>query len=91
MVYGTDAGVYPHGQNGRQFATMVRYGMTPVEAIQAATVNAAAALKRDDVGVLEAGRYGDLIAVPGDVTQDVAALADVPFVMKGGVVAKDAR
>ena len=91
MVYGTDAGVYPHGQNGRQFATMVRYGMTPVEAIQAATFNAAQALGRDDVGVIESGRYADLVAVPGDATADVSALAAVPFVVKGGVVVKDAR
>lgn len=88
MVYGTDAGVYPHGLNGSQFAVMVRYGMTPLEAIQAATVNAAEALGRSDVGVLEAGRFADLIAVPGDPTQDVTVLASVPFVMKGGEVVK---
>jgi imidazolonepropionase-like amidohydrolase len=91
MIYGTDAGVYPHGQNGRQFAVMVRYGMTPVEAIQAATINAAQALGRDDVGTIEAGRYADFVAVPGDATADVSALAAVPFVMKGGAVVKDAR
>jgi imidazolonepropionase-like amidohydrolase len=91
MVYGTDAGVYPHGQNGRQFATMVRYGMTPAEAIRSATLDAAEALGRSDVGVLEAGRYGDLIAVPGIATDDVAKLADVPFVVKGGEIVKDAR
>ena len=89
MVYGTDAGVYPHGLNGGQFAVMVRYGMTPLEAIQSATVNAAEALGRDDVGVLEAGRYADLVAVAGDPTQDVSLLQTVPFVMKGGVVVKE--
>ncbi len=88
MVYGTDAGVYPHGLNGGQFAVMVRYGMTPLEAIQSATINAAEALGRNDVGVLEVGRYADLVAVPGDPTQDVSVLQAVPFVMKGGVVVK---
>ncbi len=91
MVYGTDAGIYPHGDNGRQFAIMVHYGMTPAEAIQAATINAATAMKRDDVGALEAGRYADLVAVPGDPTRDVTLLERVPFVMKGGEVVKDAR
>lgn len=91
MVYGTDAGIFPHGDNGKQFAVMVRYGMSPAEAIQAATINAAAAMRRGDVGALEAGRFADLIAVPGDPTQDVALLERVPFVMKGGEVVKDAR
>lgn len=91
MVYGTDAGVHPHGDNGRQFAVMVRYGMSPVQAIQSATLNAAQALGRDDVGVLEAGRLADLVAVPGDPTADVRLLEAVPFVMKGGDVVKDAR
>jgi imidazolonepropionase-like amidohydrolase len=91
MVYGTDAGIFPHGENGKQFAVMVRYGMTPAEAIQAATINAATAMKREDVGALETGRFADLIAVPGDPTQDVTLLERVPFVMKGGDVVKDAR
>lgn len=91
MVYGTDAGIYPHGDNGKQFAVMVRYGMTPVQAIQAATLNAADALGRKDVGEIAQGRWADLVAVPGDPTQDVAALESVPFVMKGGEVVKDAR
>jgi imidazolonepropionase-like amidohydrolase len=91
MVYGTDAGIYPHGRNGRQFAVMVRYGMTPLQAIQSATVNAAQALGRDDVGVAEVGRWADLVAVKGDPTVDVALLAAVPVVVKGGDVVKDAR
>jgi imidazolonepropionase-like amidohydrolase len=91
MVYGTDAGVHPNGDNGKQFVWMVRYGMTPVQAIQAATINSAEALGRQDVGVLEAGRFADLVAVPGDPTADVALLESVPFVMKGGDVVKDAR
>jgi imidazolonepropionase-like amidohydrolase len=91
MVFGTDAGIFPHGDNGKQFAVMVRYGMTPAEAIQAATINAATAMKREDVGALETGRFADLIAVPGDPTQDVTLLERVPFVMKGGEIVKDAR
>jgi len=91
MVYGTDAGVYPHGQNGRQFAVMTRYGMSAAQAIQAATANAAEALGRKDVGIVEKGRWGDLIAVAGDPTQDVGLLASVPVVIKGGEVVKDAR
>ncbi|HEU0306692.1 MAG TPA: amidohydrolase family protein [Lysobacter sp.] len=91
MVYGTDAGVHPNGDNGRQFVWMVRYGMTPVQAIQAATINSAEALGRKDVGVIEAGRFADLVAVPGDPTGDVTLLEAVPFVMKGGEVVKDAR
>ncbi len=91
MVYGTDAGVYPHGQNGRQFAVMVRYGMTPLQAIQSATLNASQALGRDDVGVAEVGRWADLVAVKGDPTADAALLANVPVVIKGGDVVKDAR
>ncbi len=90
MVYGTDAGIYPHGDNARQFAWMVRYGMTPTEAIRTATVNAAEALGRADLGVLEAGRVADVIAVAGDPTRDVTLLESVPFVMKGGQVSKQA-
>jgi imidazolonepropionase-like amidohydrolase len=91
MVYGTDAGIFPHGMNAGQFKVMVRYGMTPVEAIRSATLNAAEALDRKDVGVIEAGRWADLVAVPGDPTQDVALLESVPFVMKGGDVVKNVR
>ena len=91
MVFGTDAGIYPHGQNARQFQVMVAYGMTPLQAIQSATINAAAALGRNDVGVIETGRYADLIAIAGDPTANAALLESVPFVMKGGAVVKDAR
>lgn len=91
MVYGTDAGIYPHGDNGKQLRWMVKYGMTPAQAIQAATFNAAQALGRDDRGVIEAGRLADLIAVQGDPTADVTLLESVPFVMKGGEVVKDTR
>jgi imidazolonepropionase-like amidohydrolase len=86
MVFGTDGGVYPNGDNARQFAKMVEWGMTPVEAIQAATKNAAEALNRSDVGAIAPGRYGDLIAVDGDPLSDVRTLEHVAFVMKGGEV-----
>jgi len=88
MIFGTDAGVYPHGQNARQFAWMVKYGMTPLEAIRAATLNASQALGRDDVGVVEKGRYADLVAVKGDPLTDVTVLENVVAVVKGGVRVK---
>jgi imidazolonepropionase-like amidohydrolase len=92
MVFGTDAGVYPNGFNARQFATMVKWGMTPMQSIQAATSNAAEALGRQaDVGAIAVGRYGDLIAVAGDPLADVARLQSVMFVMKGGEVVKAAN
>jgi imidazolonepropionase-like amidohydrolase len=90
MLFGTDAGVYPHGQNARQFAKMVEWGMTPLQAIQAATTNASEALGRSDVGVIEPGRYGDLIAVKGDPLHDVTVLEHVDAVIKGGKPVKAA-
>jgi imidazolonepropionase-like amidohydrolase len=90
MLFGTDAGVYPHGQNGRQFAKMVEWGMTPMEAIQAATRNAAEALDRTaDVGAIAPGRFGDLIAVDGDPLQDIRTLENVAVVIKGGQLVKE--
>jgi imidazolonepropionase-like amidohydrolase len=91
MVYGTDAGIFPHGKNARQFAVMVRYGMTPTQAIQSATINAADALGRTDIGAIETGRYADIVAVSGNPSQDVTLLESVAFVMKGGAVLKAAR
>ena len=89
MIFGTDAGVYPNGYNARQFATMVKWGMTPMQAIQAATANAAEALGRTaDVGAIAVGRYGDVIAVAGDPLADITRLQSVAFVMKGGDVVK---
>jgi imidazolonepropionase-like amidohydrolase len=89
MIFGTDAGVYPNGDNAKQFATMVKWGMTPMQAIQAATATAAEALGRTaDVGAIAVGRYGDLIAVGGDPLEDVTVLQSVAFVMKGGEVVK---
>lgn len=92
MVFGSDAAIYPHGQNAKQFGVMVEYGMTPAEAIRAATWNAAQALGREgDVGAIVTGRYGDLIAVSGDPLADVRMLETVPVVIKGGTVVRDAR
>jgi imidazolonepropionase-like amidohydrolase len=93
MVYGTDASIYPHGDNAKQFAVMVRYGMTPAEAIRSATVNAAEALGRPGqaVGQIAPGKFGDMIAVRGDPLADVRVLETVPVVIKGGSVVKDAR
>ncbi|MGH8168882.1 MAG: metal-dependent hydrolase family protein, partial [Woeseiaceae bacterium] len=89
MAFGSDGAVYPHGDNGKQFAYMVEYGMTPMEAIQAATVHAAELIGWPDaVGAIEAGHYADIIAVRGDPLEDVSLLEDVGFVMKGGVVYK---
>jgi imidazolonepropionase-like amidohydrolase len=89
MIFGTDGGVYPNGDNAKQFATMVTWGMSPMQAIQAATVTAAEALGRSgDVGAVAVGRYGDLIAVAGDPLADVGVLQSVAFVMKGGEVVK---
>ncbi|MEO8367456.1 MAG: amidohydrolase family protein [Pseudoxanthomonas sp.] len=89
MIFGTDGGVYPNGNNALQFAKMVEWGMSPMEAIQAATRNAAEALGRPgDVGAIETGRYGDLIAVDNDPIADVSSLVRVVFVMKGGKVVK---
>jgi len=92
IAFGTDAGVYPHGDNAKQLAYMVKYGMTPAAAIRSATGSAAELLGRGaDVGTLQPGRFGDLIAVPADPLKDVRALETVPFVMKGGVIVKDDR
>jgi imidazolonepropionase-like amidohydrolase len=90
MAFATDAGVYPHGDNARQFAKMVEWGMKPVEAIQAATINAADLLGwAGKVGSLEVGLYADIIAVNGDPLSNVRVLESVKFVMKGGVVARN--
>ncbi|HVF36567.1 MAG TPA: amidohydrolase family protein [Sphingomicrobium sp.] len=89
QVFASDAGVMPHGQVGRQFATMVTYGMTPLEAIQSATRNAAQALGRErDVGAIAVGRFGDLVAVGGDPLANVRLLEAPEAVVKGGVRVK---
>ena len=86
-VFGSDVGVYPAGLGGRQFAVMVRFGMTPLQAVRAATVNAAEALGRSaDLGAIAVGRYADMVAVTGDPLTDVSVLERVDTVIKGGAV-----
>jgi imidazolonepropionase-like amidohydrolase len=90
IAFGTDAGVYPHGWNAKQFAHMVRWGLTPMQAIQSATVSAAELLGwQDRVGSIAAGMFADIIAVKSDPLKDVSTLEAVDFVMKGGAVIKD--
>ncbi len=88
MVFGSDAAIYPHGLNAGQFEVMVRYGMTEMQALQAATINAATLLKQDDLGVIAAGSLADLVAVPGNPLDDITVTESVHFVMKDGVVYK---
>jgi imidazolonepropionase-like amidohydrolase len=90
IAYGTDSGVYPHKDVGRQFAYMVRHGMTPMQAIRSATIVSAELLRAsDDLGSIEPGKFADLVAVAGDPLEDISVLEDVAFVMKGGDVVKD--
>jgi imidazolonepropionase-like amidohydrolase len=90
VAFGTDAAVYPHGLNAHEFAVMVRLGLTPLQAIQAATVNAADLLGwSGKVGTLEPGAWADIVAVDGDPVKDVTTLERVKFVMKGGEVVKN--
>ena len=87
MVFGSDAGVMPHEDVGGQFRVMVEYGMTPLQAIQAATINAAEALGQSgEVGILTPGAWADIISVSGDPLQDVGVLADVEAVVKSGIL-----
>ena len=90
MAFGTDSGVYPHGDNAKQFAKMVEWGMKPMDAIQAATVKAADLIGwADKVGAIEVGHDADIIAVSGDPTSDVRLLESVKFVMKGGALVRN--
>jgi imidazolonepropionase-like amidohydrolase len=90
VAFGTDAAVYPHGLNAHEFAVMVKLGMSPLQSIQAATINAADLLGwSDKIGGLEPGKWGDIIAVDGDPLQDVTTLEHVKLVMKGGEVVKN--
>ncbi len=92
IAFGTDSGVYPHGQNARQFASYVRLGMQPIEAIRAATTVAAELMQWSDrVGTLAPGRFADLVAVAGDPLADVTELERPVVVAKGGVVVRDRR
>jgi len=87
MAFGTDGGVYPHGDNWKQFATMVEFGMKPIEAIRASTTEAAALIGIDKkTGVIEAQRFADVIAVEGDPLKDISAMGRVKFVMKEGKI-----
>lgn len=92
IAFGSDAGIYPHGKNARQFAFMTKWGMTPIQAIQSATINASDLMGwKDKVGSLRAGKYADIIAVKSDPLKDVKSLENVDFVMKGGTVYKHKR
>ena len=87
LAFGTDGGVYPHGDNWKQFATMVEFGMKPMEAIQSATIGAADLLGLSDVtGSIEKGRSADIVAVSGDPLADIRTMGNVKFVMKQGTV-----
>jgi imidazolonepropionase-like amidohydrolase len=88
IAFGTDAAVYPHGDNAREFAVYVGYGMTPLEAIRAATTGAADLLGVGDRGVIAPGKLADLVAVPGDPLEDVKVMEQVSFVMKDGIVVR---
>ncbi len=89
IAFGTDAGVYPHGWNGKQFAHQVHWGQTPMEAIKSATINAADLLGWSErVGTISAGKFADIIAVDGDPLADISEIEKVKFVMKGGVIYK---
>jgi imidazolonepropionase-like amidohydrolase len=89
LAYGTDSGVYPHGGNAKQFAYMVRYGMTPMQAIQSATIRAAELLgKEGQIGSIAPGRFADLVAVKGDPLSDISILEQIEHIMKGGVVVR---
>lgn len=92
LTFGSDAGVYPHGWNAKQFSRMVKFGMTPLQAIQAATVVAADALgMAEEVGSIAPGRYADMVAVAADPLADISTLEAIPVVIKGGEVVKDVR
>ncbi len=89
IAYGTDSGVYPHGDNAKQMPYMVRHGMTPMRAIQSATLHAAELMGwQGDVGAISPGRFGDMIAVDGDPLDDISILSDVKGVIKGGAPAR---
>jgi len=88
IAFGTDSGVYPHGDNAKQFGKMVEWGMKPIDAIQAATINAAD-LIGVKAGAIEAGNFADIIAVDGNPLENAPVLENVKFVLKGGVVARN--
>lgn len=89
MVFGSDAAIYPHGDNGKQFSRMVKFGMTPIQAIQAATINSAGLLKQDNLGQIKQGFLADIVAVDGNPLENISLLENVSFVMKDGKVYKN--
>ena len=90
VALGTDAGVYPHGENGGEFWSMVTLGLTPVQALQAGTINAAELMGWSErIGSITKGKFADMVAVKGDPLADIRTLQHVQFVMKDGVVYKD--
>jgi imidazolonepropionase-like amidohydrolase len=90
IAFGTDAAVYPHGENAKELAVYVKFGMAPLDALRTATVHAADLLGKDDRGSIAAGKLADLIAVPGDPLQDITATERVSWVMLGGRVVRPA-
>ncbi len=88
VVFGSDAAIYPHGDNAKQFSRMVRFGMTPMQAVKAATSLNAELFGMAGVGAIEAGRYADIVGVYGDPLGDIRRLENINFVMKGGKVYK---
>ncbi len=89
VVFGSDAGIFPHGENGKQFSRMVEFGMTPLQALQAATIKTAALLDWEDrVGQIQPGLFADIIAVDANPLEDISEMERVTFVMKGGKVYK---
>ena len=92
MAVGSDVGPFPHGTQAREFVLMVKYGMPPLAVLQSDLLNGAGLLGwQGQIGVLKPGYFADVIAVPGNPLQDISALEHVSFVMKGGVVYKEAR
>jgi imidazolonepropionase-like amidohydrolase len=90
IAFGSGVGPFPHGTQTKEFEFMVKFGMTPVQAIRAATIDAAQLMGwQDRVGSIEAGKFADIVAVEGDPTSDITELERVKFVMKGGHVFKN--
>ncbi|GMR13520.1 MAG: amidohydrolase family protein [Gemmatimonadota bacterium] len=86
IAFGTDAAVYPHGENAGEFVALVERGMTPLEALRSATLYAADLLGKDDRGIIEVGRLADMVAMPGDPLDDISATQRIDWVMMGGKV-----
>ena len=88
MAFGTDAGIYPHGKNARQFKYMVQWGMTPIEAIQASTINTAELFGLNNIGEIKVSFDADIVAVMGNPLDDITLLENIDFVMKEGQIIK---